>query len=194
MENNNDKLAQILNYLNSMEKELSERIGRIEKHLGLAKPGQPSEPAKSVPEHMSIETFNALSAVKLPEPSKALAAKNLAGEISSIETKIGAKYLNWIGVITLVFGVGFFLKYAFDNEWVGPTGRVMIGIFLGLLFIVGGHLSSVKNYRLPAWGLMGCGLSILYLSIWVAFQSYSLIGQAPSFGFMVHRHHSLGPV
>jgi uncharacterized membrane protein len=153
--------------------------------LGLAKPGQPPEPDKPVPEPMSFETFRALSEAKPPELAKAPPAKTPAGEISSIETKIGAKYLNWIGVIALVFGVGFFLKYAFDNDWVGPAGRVMIGIFLGLLFIVGGHLSAVRNYRLPAWGLMGCGLSILYLSIFAAFQFYHLIGQAPSFGFMI---------
>ena len=106
-------------------------------------------------------------------------------ESMSIESKIGMKYFNWIGVIVLIMGIGFFLKHAFDNEWIGPVGRVAIGIIIGLLLIIAGHYSTTKKYKLPAWGLMGGGIAILYLSVFAAFGFYHIISQLPAFGFMI---------
>ena len=35
MENNNDKLDNVIKYLNFLEKEILEKLSRIEKHLGI---------------------------------------------------------------------------------------------------------------------------------------------------------------
>ena len=40
------------------------------------------------------------------------------------EQILGGSWLARIGVLALIIGIGFFLKYAFDNDWLGPTGRV----------------------------------------------------------------------
>ena len=50
-----------------------------------------------------------------------------------LEARIGGNWFNRIGIIAICFGVAFFLKYAFDNEWIGPRGRVSIGVVIGLL-------------------------------------------------------------
>src|SRR5215470_3932831 len=47
------------------------------------------------------------------------------------ETIIGGRWLNRIGIVALIGATTFFLKYAFDNNWIGPRGRVAIGILLG---------------------------------------------------------------
>ena len=92
-----------------------------------------------------------------------------------LESRIGGNWFNRIGIIAICFGVAFFLKYAFDNEWIGPGGRVSIGFAIGIGFLVGGERLR-KRYASYAYGLTGGGLAILYLAIWFASQNrYNLI-------------------
>ncbi|MFY9609388.1 MAG: DUF2339 domain-containing protein [Blastocatellia bacterium] len=94
---------------------------------------------------------------------------------SDLEARIGGSWFNRIGIIAICFGVAFFLKYAFDNEWIGPAGRVSIGVAIGLAFLAGGERLR-KRYASYAYGLTGGGLAVLYLAIWFAsIQHYKLI-------------------
>jgi len=49
----------------------------------------------------------------------------------SLEQRIGTRWILIAGIITVIVGVGFFLKYAYDSGWIGPTGRVVIAAFSG---------------------------------------------------------------
>jgi len=48
-----------------------------------------------------------------------------------LEKFIGENLVNKIGIAILVLAIGFFVKYAIDNNWIGPVGRVGIGILCG---------------------------------------------------------------
>ncbi|MEP7271061.1 MAG: DUF2339 domain-containing protein [Acidobacteriota bacterium] len=103
---------------------------------------------------------------------------------ADLEARIGGNWFNWIGIIAICFGVAFFLKYAFDNDWIGPGGRVLIGVAIGIAFLVGGE--RLRNrYSSYAYGLSGGGLAILYLAIWFASQNrYNLLPQVIAFILM----------
>ena len=84
---------------------------------------------------------------------------------------------NWfaiIGAVALVVGIGFFLKLAFDNNWIGDTGRIILGVVLGLALLGVGEYSQ---RRVPIWAqpVTAAGAVILYLSIYAAFGLYQLI-------------------
>ena len=49
-----------------------------------------------------------------------------------LESRIGSHWLNRIGIAAVLIGVSYFLKYAFDNNWIGPAGRVTIGLLAGI--------------------------------------------------------------
>ncbi|MCY3772473.1 MAG: DUF2339 domain-containing protein [Gemmatimonadetes bacterium] len=100
------------------------------------------------------------------------------------ETLIGGKLLNRVGALALIFGVGFFLKYAFDNDWLNETARVLLGGTAGLLLIGGGHRFHRRHMRVFAQGLTGAGAAILYLSIYAAYDFYYLIPQPVAFLLM----------
>jgi len=150
MENNNDKLDNVIKYLNFLEKEILEKLSRIEKHLGIEKPapsismsdwgkkssimaGEQKEEKKSDKPASKVVIFESTSIPNMGgsmaeqkdtspklEPVGAPASQpGSSKESMSIESKIGMKYFNWIGVIVLIMGIGFFLKHAFDNEWIG---------------------------------------------------------------------------
>ena len=94
---------------------------------------------------------------------------------SDLEARIGGNWFNRIGIIAICFGVAFFLKYAFDNEWIGPTGRVSIGVAIGLAFLAAGERLR-ERYASYAYGLTGGGIAILYLAIWFAsIKHYNLV-------------------
>ena len=52
--------------------------------------------------------------------------------IESLETVIGQKWVGWIAVLLIFCAAAFFLKYAFENRWIGELGRVSIGVAAGL--------------------------------------------------------------
>jgi uncharacterized membrane protein len=87
-------------------------------------------------------------------------------------------------VLAVVIGMGFFLKLAFDNEWVGETGRVAIGIALGAVLIAGGEYWRSK-YVAYSRALTGGGVAILYLAIYASFALYELIGIYPATGLLL---------
>ncbi len=101
------------------------------------------------------------------------------------EFRFGQKWLLIIGIITVIFGVAFFLKYSFERGWIGPAGRVSLAYLWGLVFLVAGHL--IRKKQLPWFGLSiyGGGIAILYFATYAAFQIYHLLPQAPSFFVMV---------
>ncbi|MFH0822330.1 MAG: DUF2339 domain-containing protein, partial [Pseudomonadota bacterium] len=102
-----------------------------------------------------------------------------------LEEKAGKRWLTWAGVPVLFFGAAFFLKYAFDNEWIGPTGRVTMGIMAGIGMSFWGDRLVRKGMTALGQGLMGGGTAILYVSLFAAYSFYHLIPQPAAFGAMV---------
>lgn len=119
------------------------------------------------------------SRLRFPKPAET----GLAAEL--MEARIGGTWLNRIGIVAFIFGLGFFLKYSFDNNWIGPTGRVIIGILAGLGLLAGGEKAQRKDFKIFAQGLTGGGIAALYFAIFAAFSFYHLLGQTTAFGIMI---------
>lgn len=101
------------------------------------------------------------------------------------EFRFGQKWLLIIGIVTVIFGVAFFLKYSFERGWIGPAGRVSLAYLWGLVFLMTGHF--IRKKQLPWFGLSiyGGGIAILYFATYAAFQIYHLLPQGLSFSIMV---------
>ncbi|MCH2311789.1 MAG: DUF2339 domain-containing protein [SAR202 cluster bacterium] len=107
-----------------------------------------------------------------------------APSLSGVQTSFLGKFasVNWfavIGSIILAIGIGFFIKAAFDL-WIGPTGRIIIGIVAGICMI---GISEYASKRFPDWayGICGGGLAILYIAVYASFGFYQLIDPIPVF-------------
>ena len=101
-----------------------------------------------------------------------------------LEKFIGENLISKIGIAILVIGIGFFVKYAIDNNWIGEIGRVCIGLLCGGLLVGLAHRLQ-KNYAAFSSVLIGGGLAIFYFTIGLAYHQYHLFGQAAAFSFMV---------
>ncbi|RKY37501.1 MAG: hypothetical protein DRP78_00945 [Candidatus Omnitrophota bacterium] len=102
----------------------------------------------------------------------------------SLESRIGRIWFNRIGALAIIFGMGFFLKYAFDNNWINETARVSLGLLAGFLMIIAGDFAYKKNFKIFSEGLITAGATTLYLSIYAAVNFYQIIADIPGFIFM----------
>ncbi len=100
------------------------------------------------------------------------------------EKYIGENLISKIGIAILVLAIAFFVKYAIDNDWIGPVGRVCIGLLCGGILVGLAHRLR-KDYAAFTSVLVGGGLAIFYFTIALAYHQYHLFDQTVSFGIMI---------
>ncbi len=143
-------------------------------------PLQPAAPPAAPPSALAAPVPVVESTQTAPPPL--FRFPQLSGEL---ELLIGTSWLNRIGVIAIIAAAAFFLKYAFDNNWIGPGGRVGLTLLAGVVLVFGGERYQRRGLPTFGQGLTGGGIAILYLGVFAAFEIYRLIGFAPAFALMV---------
>ena len=117
--------------------------------------------------------------LKQHEPSPSFLERN-----PDLEKFIGENLISKIGIAILVLAIGFFVKYAIDNDWIGPVGRVGIGILCGGILVAVAH--RLRNqYKAFSSVLVGGGLAIFYFTITLGYQQFHLFSQTAGFVIMV---------
>ena len=89
---------------------------------------------------------------------------------------IGENLISKIGIGVLVLAIGFFVKYAIDNDWIGPIGRVGVGLLCGGVLVGLAHWLR-NQYAAFSSVLVGGGLAVFYFTIALAYHQYHLFGQ-----------------
>jgi len=104
------------------------------------------------------------------------------------EQFMGVKMFSWLGGLALFFGVAFFVKYSFDQNWITPGLRVALGFLTGLGLLIGGViLHRRKQYIIGAQALCATGVLILYAVTYSCRSIYhfEFFGVVPTFLLMV---------
>ncbi len=127
------------------------------------------------------ETFSAPPVVKEEQLSwfEKFRQKN-----PDIERFIGENLINKIGIIILVLGISFFVKYAIDKEWINEPARVGIGILAGGILLGVAHRLRAK-FKAFSSVLVAGGIAVFYFTIGIAFHDYQLFSQTTAFIIMV---------
>jgi uncharacterized membrane protein len=102
-----------------------------------------------------------------------------------LESLIAGRWLNRIGIVAVLLAAAFFLKFAFDNQWVGPMGRVAIGLLAGTGLLVMSQRLLGKGYAYFSEGITALGGGVLFLSIFAAWDFYDLIPQTAAFASLL---------
>ncbi len=137
---------------------------------------KPQQPAPTTPEAAEIPP-PLRSPITPPKPPSRTNAE--------WEAFVGGKLLNRIGAVAIIFGIGFFLQYAFDANLIPEWLRPLIGVALGMGMLVAAHRLKTRGFEIVAQGLVGAGVSALYLSVFAAFDFYHLIPQPVAFVLMI---------
>jgi uncharacterized membrane protein len=156
-------------------------------------PAAESSPAEPALAAAAVPVSADLSAPAAPgpghEPSPAVspgsppgAAPPAAAGVSQWEGWLGGTWLSRVGGVLLILGVGFFLKHAFEHDWVGPGARVLAGLAAGVAMMAAGiRLAARDTYRVPAQSLIAVAIGVLYLSLYAAHALYALVGAPTAF-------------
>src|SRR5215204_6234259 len=104
---------------------------------------------------------------------------------SELESVIGRRWIGWVAVTLILFATAFFLKYAFDNRWIGEVGRVAIGVAAGLFMTSLGHRYFRRGWKIFSQILTSGGVVLLYLSAYASFGYYHLVPQKAAFAFLI---------
>jgi len=117
-----------------------------------------------------------------PQPTSPPIPRSVQAE--KIESVIGRRWIGWIAVALILFATAFFLKYAFDNRWIGELGRVTIGVFAGMTLTLLGLKYYNRGWRIFSQILTAGGVVLLYLSAYAAFGYYHLVTQKAAFTYL----------
>lgn len=86
-------------------------------------------------------------------------------------TWIKEDWLMKLGGFLFIIGCGWFVSYAFANNWIGPVGRISIGIIAGVLVMA---FAFWRMVRFPQQGgvFMALGAAMAILSIFAGRSVY----------------------
>ncbi|MEJ7611403.1 MAG: DUF2339 domain-containing protein [Ferruginibacter sp.] len=146
----------------------------------IAEPVQPifkTADAAFTPE--SADVYTNYNTRPKPEPKPSFFERN-----PDLEKFIGENLVSKIGIAILVLAIAFFVKYAIDNDWIGPIGRVSVGILCGGILIALAHRMR-NTYRGFSSVLAGGGLAVFYFTITLAFDRFQLFSQTTAFSIMI---------
>ena len=175
--------------------ELTTRVNHIERKLGMDVSPQPSaavslaqpmpaaqSTSAAPPPNAALPVQPPYPLVPPPPPRRPPAAH---APQPDLESRIGSHWLNRIGILALLIGISYFLKFAFDNNWIGATGRVAIGLIAGIAMVVWSERFRIRGYKAFSYSLKAVGIGALYLSLYAAFHVYSLIPSGVAFAMML---------
>jgi uncharacterized membrane protein len=170
---------QIHREVENLQKEMSELrelLNDLRSHPTLASIGpkvskaEPTPPPVPVPPPLPIRSVEAWQSAISPGGSKDASR--------SAEVTLGQRWFLGIGVFILLLAIGFFLKYAFDEQWIRPPVQITFGMLLGIVLIGGGENCRRRRWAGLDISFAALGLGALYLSVYAANQIYRLLPDA----------------
>ena len=148
-------------------------------------------PVEAATEYLQKEMVSGTVAEVQPEkkkvvPQPVIKPFGLVKEKKKVdyEKYIGENLFGKIGILVLVVGMGLFVKYAIDKNWINEVFRTVLG------FVVGGGLlvlsQRLKNtYRTFSSLLAGGAFAIFYMTVAMAYHYYGLFSQTAAFVLLV---------
>jgi len=120
-----------------------------------------------------------------PRPAGPPVPRPVLKDRENLESRLGSQVFNRIGVLALLIGAAWALKLAIDNQWIGPSGRILIGLIAGAGIVVWSERFRGKGFRVFSYSLKAVGTGVLYLSLWASFQLYHLLPEGVVFAAML---------
>ncbi|MCU1270275.1 MAG: rane protein [Acidobacteriaceae bacterium] len=167
-------------------RELTARVHRLEERLGVqASTLSSQQRSESYVEPPPAPPARATPPSQPPPRQIQPALLHVSQGSSDLESRIGSHWLNRVGIAAVLIGVSFFLDYAFENNWIGPSARVVIGLFAGIAVVLWSERFRKRGYDIFSYSLKAVGIGVLYLSLWASFQVYHLLPSNLVFAAMI---------
>lgn len=145
----------------------------------------PEKIQEEIIEKITVEDIAEKDSVISPTPiaAKPITPKPPKKQVN-YEKFIGENLFGKIGILIFVIGVGFFVKYAIDKNWINETFRTVLGFLTGAaLLFVAERLQ--KKYRTFSSLLAGGAFAVFYLTVAISFHYYHIFSQTVAFIILI---------
>jgi uncharacterized membrane protein len=102
-----------------------------------------------------------------------------------LEALLAGRWLHIVGLLLVFIGTAFFLKVAFDHDWITPVLRVTIGLVAGAVAIVYAQRLANKGQLYFSEGITALGIGIEFLSLYASNALFHLASPALALTGMV---------
>ena len=147
-------------------------------------PIQETEDKTPEVEEETPETIEEPAEEEQEEPAMAMEEEEEIEEYATSETNfekyIGENLFGKIGILIFIIGIGFFVKYAIDQNWINETARTLMGYAVGAGMLVLAERLH-KRYHTFSSLLAGGAFGIYYLITAIAFHYYALFSHTIAF-------------
>ena len=140
------------------------------------------------------ETPDTTPSQQKPKKSTVLTSEKKQSQITSdsasdMLTRFGDWYkVDWMlktGVLFLLCGLGWFVTYAFMNNWIGQSGRITLGYFVGVALLVYGWIKMhEESFAKKAAAFFVLGASTIMLTTYAAHMMYNMFPATVAMGIM----------
>src|SRR5689334_12716232 len=179
-------LLPVLSFVRMLQ--LGRELAEVRRRLERIEAGQAGGAAEAVTSprlpDWARETNVPNVVVNVPNDSNVPNAPSDSNVPNDLEVQIGGRWLQHAGLIVLLLGIAFFLRYAFEHEWLSPSVRVGLGLVTGMAMAWGG-VRLASRYRAYGLLLAGGGIAALYLSCYSALNLYALVGAEVAFTALI---------
>lgn len=191
-----EKLVKKLDKLSDKQRSLHHEIIKLRQEITSLRPEQdqaaPGETAESAPTKTPGKIAAALAAkgAQIVQVSGKVDEETLLEKIKrnlgaqNAEEFIGRAIVSVIGIMVVVLGVAFGVKYAIEHGWINPLTRVILGYLAGSL-LLGLALYLKKNYHNFSASLLSGAMAVYYIVTYMAYRYYELIPNPVAYGLML---------
>ena len=112
-----------------------------------------------------------------PQPHPPSPSQDMGMSLASLrdlESRLTGRLLAWVGAAAVVLGSVFFLSLAFSRGWIGPEGRVAMGLAGGAAFVAVGTWLFGRRQASLGHVLVAVGLGVVSLSLFSGTRFYNL--------------------
>lgn len=116
--------------------------------------------------------------------------EDIRANLSGLEERVGARWTVWVGGLALALGGVFLVRFAVEQNLIGPTGRILLGLALAAALLAAGEALRRLDRRdgfagLPAAQvpsvLTAVGTMTAFGSLYAAYELYHLLSPAVAF-------------
>lgn len=166
------KVDKLLSRIEMLERQVSTGSPVAQSHTQANLPNVP--PAMRMPDDYQPASAALRNAFQPQAISQIPAYSSGPLSVDSFITWVSQDILMKLGALLLLMGFGWFVSYAFINNWIGPVGRVSLGLLAGLVFM-GVGTWRIKDWRHQGGIFLVLGSGTVLLTIFAARELYDFL-------------------
>ena len=156
--------------------DLRGRLHKLESQSkSLGAPKRAAEQQAAAPQHV-------LSVEEAATPAPAHQAAGPDG-FEKLGVWLQEDWLLKLGALLILIGFGWFVSYAFAHNWIGPAGRIVLGILVGTAILIFGSF-RIKKYLQQGGIFLVLGSTIILLTVFAARELYHFFTPLTALGIM----------